>query len=185
MDAMDWKTLESTYIFRDEWLTARRDKCERPDGKIIEPYYVLEYRDWVNVVAFTKTGKVLMIRQFRQAYGATIIELPGGTMDPEDASPTVAAERELLEETGYQFEQIEYLGNVSANASTSNNRTHMFLATGGEKVAEQDLDDNEEIQVMELSVDEVKQLLRENKVVQALHVTNILYAFEKTGDIKM
>lgn len=185
MDPLDWKTLESTYLFKDQWLTARRDKCQKPDGKIVDPYYVLEYMDWVNAVAFTKEGKVLMIRQFRQAYGHTITELPGGTMDPEDASPEVAVKRELLEETGYAFDHIEYLGNVSANASTSNNVTHMFLATGGTKVQEQDLDENEEIEVMTLSVEEVKQLLRDNKIVQALHVTNILYAFEKTGDIKM
>lgn len=185
MDALDWKTLESTYLFKDNWLTARRDKCQKPDGKIVEPYYVLEYMDWVNAVAFTKEGKILMIRQFRQAYGHTITELPGGTMDPEDASPEVAVKRELLEETGYAFDHIEHLGNVSANASTSNNVTHMFLATGGVKVQEQDLDENEEIEVMTLSVDEVKQLVRENKIVQSLHATNILYAFVKTGDIKM
>lgn len=46
---MNWKTLASTYLFKDDWLTVRADKCEKPDGKIIDPYYVYEFPDWVQL----------------------------------------------------------------------------------------------------------------------------------------
>ena len=60
---------------------------------------------------------------------------------------------------------------------------HMFLATGGKKIAEQQLDHNEEIEVLLLSIDELKQLLNDNQIFQAMHVTTIMYAFRKLGII--
>lgn len=53
-----WKVLDTEYIIKRPWLTARRDKVELPDGRIINEYYVLEYPDWVNVIAITKDGKL-------------------------------------------------------------------------------------------------------------------------------
>jgi ADP-ribose pyrophosphatase len=61
---------------------------------------------------------------------------------------------------------------------------HMFLAKGGKKVAEQELDHNEEIEIFLVSMDELKQMLKENKFVQAMHVTCIMYALEKLGELK-
>ena len=125
-----------------------------------------------------------MIRQYRHALGETCIELPGGCVDDTDKNYKEAIARELLEETGYSFSSYDYLGKISANPSTNNNLLHMFLATGGKKVAAQQLDRNEEIEVVLMSIDELKQLLRENKIVQAMHVSCILYALEKLGKLK-
>ena len=60
----------------------------------------------------------------------------------------------------------------------------MFLATGGEKVAEQNLDEEEEVEVVHMSLEEVKQLVREQKIVQSLHVNCIFYALEKLGQVQ-
>jgi len=89
-----------------------------------------------------------------------------------------------MEETGYTFSSYEYLGKISANPSTNNNLLHMFLAKGGKQVAGQKLDENEEIEIVVVTIDELKQLLRENKIVQAMHVSCILYALEKLGELK-
>jgi hypothetical protein len=59
----------------------------------------------------------------------------------------------------------------------------MFLARGGVKTASQQLDANEEIEVVLLSVEELKTLLRENRIVQSMHVSCILYALEKMGEL--
>ena len=93
-----WKTLETKYLIRKPWLTfacadrrrvarratrgalrskvargrARVDKLELPDGRIMPEYYVLEYPDWVNVIAITKNGKFVMERQYRHAAGITM-----------------------------------------------------------------------------------------------------------------
>ncbi len=181
MKALKWKQLSSTYLFKDNWLTARKDRCEMPDGRIVDPYYVMEYPDWVNAVAFTDDGKVLMIRQYRHALGEVTLEIPGGCIDQEDASPAEAIQRELLEETGYRFCKLTPLGIISANPSTNNNITHMFLAEGGEKIQRQHLDPNEEIEVISYSSEEVLQLLFEHKIMQSLHVSCLFYAFRHLG----
>ncbi len=181
---MNWKVLSSKYLFKDDWLTMRADRCEKPDGGIVDPYYVYEFPDWVNAVAFTKDQKIIMVRQYRHAMGETIIEVPGGCVDKTDMNFEEAIRRELLEETGYRFDKFEYLAKISANPSTNSNLMYIFMATGGEKVQDQKLDAGEDIEVLLMTIDEVKQLLKENKIMQSLHVTALLYAFEKLDVLK-
>lgn len=182
--ALNWKTLSSEYVYKDNWLTARKDKCETPSGKIIEPYYVLEYSDWATALPITADGKVIMVRQFRQALGETCIEIPGGCIDDTDASIEDAIRRELLEETGYAFETVHYLGRTSANPSTNANLMHMFVATGGKKVQEQHLDENEEIEILEYTWEEFTQLVEEKRIVQSMHMTTIFYAMRYLEKIR-
>jgi len=181
---MEWKILSSEYLFSDLWFKVRKDKCETPKGKIVDPYYVYEFPTWVTAVALTKDGKIILERQYRHALGEVCIEIPGGCVDDTDLNLEEAIKRELLEETGYSFSSYKYLGKASANPSTNNNLMHMFLATGGKKIASQELDHNEEIEIDLVTVDEIKQLIRENKIIQAMHVTCILYALEKMGELK-
>jgi ADP-ribose pyrophosphatase len=180
---MKWKTLSSVSLFNDRWFKVRKEKCETPSGKIVDPYYVYDFSTWVGGFALTADGKVIMIRQYRHALGEECIEIPGGCVDDTDKSLEDAIARELLEETGYQFSAIKHLGRISPNPSTNSNLLHMFLATGGVKITEQSLDENEEIEVMLLSIEELKQLIRENKIVQAMHVSCMLYALHELGEL--
>jgi len=177
---MKWKVLESTYLHKEPWLTIRKDKCELPNGNIVPAFYVNEYPDWVNAFALTKEGKVIMVRQYRHGIGSIETELPGGVVEDGETWQE-GVKRETLEETGYTFDKVEYLGKISANPSTTNNFMHMFLATGGEKVAEQNLDDSEEVEVLLMTIDEVKQLVKDNKIMQSLHVNCIMYALARLG----
>lgn len=181
---MKWKILSSEYLFKDLWFKVRRDRCESPSGKIIDPYYVYEFPTWVAAVPITEDGKVIMVKQYRHALGEVGIELPGGCVDDTDKSFEDAIARELLEETGYTFSSYEYLGKISANPSTNTNLLHMFLARGGKKTADQKLDANEEIEVVFLTMDELKQLVRENKIVQSMHISCIVYALERLNELK-
>ncbi|RPE05874.1 NUDIX hydrolase [Chitinophaga lutea] len=181
---MDWKLVNSEYLYKEPWLTLRRDICETPAGVTVNPYYVLEYPDWVCVMAVTADHQVILIRQYRHAFGTVLLEIPGGVIDPEDPVPLDAARRELLEETGYAFEQFYSLGAVSHNPSTSTNLTHMFLATGGKYVQAQQLDANEEIEVLLKDVNEVEQMLKEHQFVQALHVSCLHYGLEKIKELR-
>lgn len=182
MTEQKWKILSSTYIHKGPWATLRYDRCEMPDGKIVPDYYVLEYPNWVNVAAFTEDNRMLMVKQYRHAAGIISTEVPGGVIDPGE-QPIDAARRELMEETGYQFDDIELMATVYPNPATANNVTYLYLARGGKKVAEQKLDENEQLTVHELTVPEVKQLLLENRIEQALHCTTLFYAFMKMGEL--
>ena len=181
---MKWKTLSSEYLFDGLWFKVRKDRCESPEGKIIDPYYIYEFPEWVTAFALTEDNKVVMVRQYRHAVEEVCIELPGGCVDDTDKNLEEAIARELLEETGYSFSSYEYLGKISANPSTNNNWMHMFLAKGGKKVSEQQLDGNEEFEVELFSIDELKKLIREKMIIQSMHVTCMMYALEKINELK-
>ena len=171
-----WKILSSEYLVRRPWLTARRDVAELPDGRINPEYYVVEYPDWVNVIAITKDNKFVMERQYRHAVGMTCYELPCGVMEAGE-SPLQAAQRELQEETGYGNGEWEKLMEITPNPSSMSNCTHCFLATGVEKVGEPHLDATEELEVYLLEEDEVKSLLKNNELIQSLMIAPLLKYF--------
>jgi ADP-ribose pyrophosphatase len=180
---LKWKILSSEYLFKERWFTVRKDKCLKPDGGIVDPYYVFEFPTWVTIFPLTEDNRVVMVKQYRHAVEKISIEIPGGCVDDEDENFQAAAERELLEETGYQFSHFEYLGKTSPNPSTNSNWMHMFLAKGGKKVAEQKLDLNEDIEVELLTIEEVKTLIKEHGIIQSMHVTCMLYALNKLGEL--
>jgi ADP-ribose pyrophosphatase len=179
---MKWKTLSSEYLIRHPYFTARKDKCETPGGKIIEEYFVVELPTTACAVPITEDGKVLMIQQYRHPVGEVILELPGGFIDKNEL-PEVAMARELMEETGYQFSSIEQVGKIAANPGVLDNFTALFLARGGKKTGVQNLDHNEDIEVVMISLDELKKLFLENKIVQSLHANCIFYALKRMGEI--
>ena len=175
---MKWKKVSSEYISRHRYFTARKDVCEMPGGQIVPAYYVVEMPVSVCAVALSEDGNVLLARQYRYPVDAILNELPGGFVDPGE-DPQQAIARELLEETGYEFLSVEYLGQVAANPGVLNNFTQLFLARGGRKVAKQNLDEHEAIDILEIPLEEVRIMLQRNEFVQALHTCCLMYAFQK------
>ncbi|WP_443945949.1 NUDIX hydrolase [Pedobacter sp. AW1-32] len=178
-----WQRLASKYLVREKWATLRVDEVKLPDGVIKDDYYVLEYPNWVNAIAITEEGKIIMVRQYRHAGDIVSLEVPGGVIDG-DEKPEFAVKRELLEETGYSFKTCKQIAELYPNPATGNNRTFTFFLTGGVKTHDQHLDEHEILNVEEYTIAEVKQLLAENKIAQALHVAALHYGLaevEKLG----
>lgn len=175
-----WKKLDSKYIIQRPWATLRVDKLEMPNGNIKDEYYVLEYPTWVNMVALTEDNQVIFVRQYRHGAGQVMVELPAGVVE-ENEEPEIAARRELLEETGYAFNDITYVCELFANPATSGNITYTYLLTGGKKVQEQQLDPSEDIEVVLMDLEDAKNFLFENKIGQALHTSALFYTFKKLG----
>mgnify|MGYP000199109647 CR=1 FL=1 len=180
MSHLDWEKLSSKYIVQENWATLRVDSCRMPDGTLIPDYYVLEYPDWVNAIALTEDNEIILVRQYRHAAGEVILELPGGCIEKGE-SPEEAIKRELQEETGYQFTEIEFLSSLYANPATANNKTHCYIARGGRLVGNQQLDKGEEIDIVLVSPEKLKELLLNNEFGQALHTSGIFYALIKLG----
>lgn len=181
---LKWKTISSEYVYKESWFTARKDTCEKPDGTIVNNYYVFEFPEWATAFPITEDGKIILVKQFRQAIGEVCIELPGGCIDDTDATAEDAIRRELLEETGYAFEAVHLLGQISANPSTNSNMMNMFVATNGKKIQEQQLDHNEEIEIMPVTMEELIKLVEEKRFVQSMHLSTIFYAMRYLEKIK-
>ena len=183
-DSKTWEVISSKYLFKRPWLTARQDHVRLPNGNENPEYYVLEYPDWVNVIAVTTSGDFVLIRQYRHGLGETRFEIPAGVIDPTDADAEAAGRRELLEETGFGGGQWTLLTVLSGNASTTNNLCHCFVAEGVEKVDSQHLEATEDIEVVLLKGDEVLRLLQNDEIKQSLMAAPLYkYFFQKSIDL--
>jgi ADP-ribose pyrophosphatase len=169
-EELKWKVIESVYLFKDPWLTVRQELVELPNRSQIPSYYVLEYPNWVNVIAITEDGDFVLIKQYRHGLSSVNYELCAGVCEKDDKSPLFSAQRELLEETGYGNGKWEKYMIISPNPSTHTNLTYCYLATGVEKIKEQELEETEFLSVHLFSKEEVRILLEQNKIVQALMV---------------
>lgn len=166
-DERKWEIISSEYLIRRPWLTARRDHVRLPTGVENPEFYILEYPDWVNVIAITRKGEFVMIRQYRHGLGETRYELCAGVSE-EGEDPMDSARRELLEETGYGGGEWQLWMTISANPSTTTNLTYCYLATNVEVMSTQQLEETEDITVHLLTEKEVKALLVNDEIRQAL-----------------
>ncbi|MCM1021140.1 MAG: NUDIX hydrolase [Muribaculum sp.] len=165
-----WRTLSSRYLIKRPWLTARCDTVQLPNGVVNDEYYVLEYPKWVNVIAIADDGRFVMVEQYRHGLEDIFTELVAGVVE-EGEEPLDAAKRELLEETGFGGGRWELNTIVSANPGSQNNLSYSYIARGVKPLGTQHLDRTEDVAVKLLTEGEVLQMLKEDKVKQALMAT--------------
>ena len=175
-----WTLLSSERLFDRPWLSVRRDHILLPTGQVNDEFYVLEYPDWVNVIAITEDGKFVMERQYRHGLGVMSIEIPAGVVENGE-DPLEAAKRELLEETGYSGGTWEENMVICGNSSTTNNYTHSFIARGVVPTGRTHLDRTEALEPILLSAEEVRSLLEKDRVKQALMAAPLWKFFAREG----
>lgn len=164
---MKWQILDSEYLFREPWMTVRKDHVKLPSGVEMPDYYVLEYPEWCNIIAITQDGNILMEKQYRHAQQCVGYEIPAGCVEKGE-TPLAAAQRELYEETGYGKGEWTQFMKTSPNPGTNTNYCYTFLAIGVERISEQHLESTEDIKVFPMSHEEVLELLRKDGFHQAL-----------------
>ena len=179
-DPRPWQVENSGYIHQLPWFTVRKESIRMESGGVIPDYFVLEYPDWVNVVAVTTEGQLVLIRQYRHGIAGVHYELCAGVIDSGE-EPIKAAQRELLEETGFGGGHWEPLMTLSANPGTHSNLTYSFLATGVELKQAQHLEITEEITVHVVSPERAKEIINNGEMMQSLHLAPLLKYLSEPG----
>jgi ADP-ribose pyrophosphatase len=131
-----------------------RETVRLPDGRIISDFYTVRMGDYALVYAVTDDGGVLVLRQYKHGVGRVCFTFPGGYIAP-DENPAVAAERELLEETGYRGTTITSLGAFVTNANQGCNTAHMFRIDGCRRERDPESGDLEEMELVQFQPTEL------------------------------
>jgi 8-oxo-dGTP pyrophosphatase MutT (NUDIX family) len=161
-----WERVESKQIADCRVFRVREDLSRRDDD-VKGDFFVIESPDWVNIIAVTKNGEIVMIEQFRHGTENVILEIPGGMVDA-DESPEAAAKRELLEETGYSSDNWVLLGRSDPNPAIQNNSLYHYLALDCEKTVEVSFDEHENIVTRLFGISEIDTLVRDGTVSHSL-----------------
>ncbi len=173
MDDGRWRTLGRNYLYRNPWCAFRVDEVLLPGGTTIE-YGVLESGGFVAVVAITGDGKVVLVRQWRQPLDAFTLELPSGGVDAGE-DPEEAAERELLEETGYRAEGLVRLASIHTSTGRTTEVCHLFTCRAVWDPGGPRPEPTEFIQVIELPLEEASERVSGGRITDAATVLGLLW----------
>jgi ADP-ribose pyrophosphatase len=121
-------TLESRHVYEGKIVNLRVDLVELPGGRAAERE-IVEHRGAVAIVAVDREGSVLLVRQYRKAVEAELLELPAGTLEPGEPAEACAA-RELGEETGARASEMRLMAMYYSSPGFCTEEMHIFLATG-------------------------------------------------------
>ena len=174
--ADQWKSMErKKEIFRTKIFAvcSEKFKCLRTDTEI--DFITLSSWNWVNVIARTPEGKILLIRQFRPGTMQEEVEIPGGCIDPSDPSPEHAAARELLEETGYAGENPCLIGTVAPNPAIQGNLCYTVFIDNVKKVSEPLQEDTECIETDEFTEEEIRKMIASGEIRHGLVLNAICF----------
>ena len=161
------------HVYQSPWCNLRRDEVILPSGKLQE-YHVFEIGPATVVVPVLKDGRVVMIGQYRYPHGKTHWELPAGRLN-EGEDPETAAQRELLEETGYAPTRMQKLPGFYPTNGISDHYAHPYIAHDCEWIQKPELEDAEQITVQIFTRSEVEALLDNAQIEDAFAAITLMY----------
>lgn len=163
----NWIRSNPQELLKTPIYTIHSHEAKSQDSDKAGKFFTLNAPDWINVIAITEENEVIVISQYRHGTDEITLEIPGGASDPGE-DPIESAKRELLEETGFISEEWESLGKTAVNPAIMTNYTHMFIAKNCKKVAEQQLDGLEEIDIEFISIQEFLQKIVKMEIDHSL-----------------
>jgi len=148
------------------------------DGQHKQPMYTIQCAQWVNVVPVTADGHVVLIEQHRIGTNTITLETPGGAVDPGEKDLTLAALRELEEETGLTSQRVLSLPGFAPNPAIQSNRITYFIAFDCQPLAKprNHVDPFEQIQVRMVPIEEALMMARSGQIQHALAALALLVA---------
>jgi ADP-ribose pyrophosphatase len=166
MSNLEEKTIHSEEIFSGKIVSLHLQDVELPNGKQSKRE-IIKHPGAVAVLAVTDDNKIIMVEQYRKALERTIVEIPAGKLE-KDEEPALCARRELEEETGYECDSLELLISFYTSPGFADEIVHLFIAKGlTKKENAASLDEDEFVNLEELSLSEAIQYVNEQKIYDA------------------
>jgi len=175
-----WKIRSSKLAFDNPWFKVRQDVVELPNGKVIDDYFMWQDNDVAQIVPITSNGKFILERQYKHAVGEFMIEFPAGYFNDKEI-PEEAAKRELLEETGFSSDEIEFIGKLNHNPTKEIGCLYVFLAPNAQKTHDQELDVTENIELVLLSAEDILQKISSQEIWATGTISCFFLALNKLG----
>jgi 8-oxo-dGTP pyrophosphatase MutT (NUDIX family) len=172
-----WRKIGSRPIGDFRIFTLRADRIVSPRTGEEHEFYVFDSVNWVNVIAVTPDQQLVMVEQYRHGSGTVELEIPGGMMDPGEASPVATAVRELREETGYEGADARLIGRIFANPAIMTNTCFTVLIEHCRPQHAVELDHGEDLATRLVPVADVPRLVAEERIQHSLVVV-ALYHFD-------
>ena len=170
-----WRTLATETLVRRWWMTLRVDRVALPGGHVLDEYHVAEYPDWSCALALTDDGHAVLVEQYRYGVDRVLLELPAGAVDAGE-DPETAAQRELLEETGYAARRWDRLGRLAVEPGRHTNYGHVFVARGCRAVAEPETEPAEDLRVVVVPASELVGLVESGRIAHGVHAAAVFWA---------
>lgn len=167
------KTISTEQIYDGKVIHVRVEKVELPDGTTANRE-LIAHSGGVGVIAVTEDRQVFMVSQYRIAARSMMLEIPAGKLEYGE-DPLECGKRELTEETGYKASEFTHLGEYYATPGYCEEKLNIYLARGLEFVG-QHLDEGEFLNVKKYSLDELYEMVMDNKIYDAKTAIAILKA---------
>lgn len=175
-EPLPWTFLGGELHARCAVFDVMKRRYRHPERETEGDFYVLQSRDWVNVLPLTPAKEVVLVRQWRFGVEAASWEIPGGVMD-ENEEPIAAGLRELREETGYEAKSARLLGKARPNPAIQMNTCHFVLAENVAPTGGLAWDEHEELEVRLFSLDEVYAMAERGEIFHSLVIDALFYYY--------
>ncbi|MDO4556069.1 MAG: NUDIX hydrolase, partial [Lachnospiraceae bacterium] len=168
------KSIKKELVYKGSIIDVYKDHVKMPDGKMVEWDFV-DHKGAAAVLPITKDGKVVMVKQYRNALDRITLEIPAGGINPGE-TPMESAIRELTEETGYISEKVCHLKDMVSAIGFCNETIYIYLAADL-KPAKQHLDEDEFVDVVEYPLEEVMDLILTNQIIDGKTIAAVLHYY--------
>lgn len=175
----EFKRLNRELVANGSIIDYYQDTMQIPNGNVAK-WDFIDHKGAAAVVAVREDGKLLMVRQYRNALERETLEIPAGGLNGRTEPTAVAAKRELEEETGYTCDQVELLTSIYTTVAFCNEKIDIYVADHL-KPGHQHLDEDEFINVEAYSVAELKQMILDCKIQDSKTICGILAYATKFG----
>ncbi len=174
MKKFEEKTIHSQKVFEGKVVSLQVDDVKLPDGNTSKRE-IIKHPGAVAILALTEDKKIILVEQYRKPLERSLIEIPAGKLEPNE-EPSKTAVRELEEETGYRCKSLEHLTSFYTAPGFANELIHLYIAHGLNKVdTPLKGDEDEFVALLEVSLEESLQLVKEKKICDAKTVYAIQY----------